>query len=202
MYTKLKSTDSDVVFGLRKERKEKILKRLSIKSFHYIFKYLSNIKAPANVGNFSVMNRKALDAFLKLDEKNRYLPGLRYFIGFKQSSVIYDRPDREIGEAKMSFRRLVSLAFDAIFSFSKIPLKLAFIFGAVGLTLSITGTVVVIIKKIIGDAVTGWTSSMLSIYFFGSIQLLFLGILGEYIYRIYKETQNRPIYIIREYHDK
>jgi dolichol-phosphate mannosyltransferase len=201
MYQKITTDDLDIVYGKRNKRREKLPKRLLIKLFHRIFRYLSAINAPANVGNFSIMNRKALHAFLGLQEKNRYLPGLRYFIGFKQGSVSYDRPDREIGEAKMNFTRLACLAFDAIFSFSKLPIKLALVFGTFGLLFSLLGAGVVIYKKIIGVAITGWSSTMLTLFFFGSVQLFFLGILGEYIYRIYKETQNRPIYFIRNYYD-
>lgn len=201
MYQKLTNDDLDIVYGKRNKRKEKLPKRLLIKTFHQVFKSLSSINAPANVGNFSVMNRKALQAFLSLQEKNRYLPGLRYFIGFKQAYVSYNRPDREIGEAKMNFTRLARLAFDAIFSFSKLPIKLALVFGTFGLLFSLFGAGVVVYKKIIGVAITGWSSTMLTLFFFGSVQLFFLGILGEYIYRIYKETQNRPVYFIRNYYD-
>lgn len=201
MVKSLETGSLDVVFGRRTARNEKLIKKKSILLFHKFFSKISGINAPANVGNFSVMNRQALNAFLSLTEKNRYLPGLRHFIGFRQGFVDYERPDRTDGEAKMSFKKLVKLAFDAIFSFSDLPLKLAFIFGAIGLLFSIAGSAIVIYKKIIGVAISGWTSSMLSLFFFGSIQLIFLGIIGEYIYRIYKETQNRPIYIIRKYYE-
>lgn len=201
MYHKIVQEDLDIVYGKRNKREEAMPKRVLIKTFHLFFNFLSTINAPANVGNFSIMNRKALNAFLQLDEKNRYLPGLRYFIGFKQGFVNYNRPDRESGEAKMNFTRLLKLAFDAIFSFSKLPIKLALIFGIIGLLFSFTGASIVIYKKIIGEAITGWTSTMLSLFFFGSVQLFFLGILGEYIYRIYKEVQNRPVYFIRNYYD-
>lgn len=199
---KLLENDSfDVVFGRRTARNEKFIKKKSILLFHKFFSSISGIKAPTNVGNFSVMNRQALNAFLNLTEKNRYLPGLRHFIGFKQGFVDYERPERTDGEAKMSFNKLFKLAFDAIFSFSDLPLKFAFIFGAIGLLFSMAGSAIVIYKKIIGVAISGWTSSMLSLFFFGSIQLIFLGIIGEYIYRIYKETQNRPIFIIRKFYE-
>lgn len=200
MYQKINAEELDVVFGSRTERKESFLKRTFIKLFHRIFNRLSNINAPKNVGNFSIMNRNALQAFLNLNEKNRYLPGLRFFIGFKQGFVEYSRPDREIGDAKMNFTRLLKLALDAIYSFSKVPIKICIIIGLLGILFSVAGGAIVIVKKIMGEAITGWTSTMLSIYFIGSVQLLFLGILGEYIHRIFVETQNRPIFIVRKFH--
>jgi polyisoprenyl-phosphate glycosyltransferase len=197
MFKKLIDDDFDVVYGKRTDRKESFLKKAQIKLFHYIFKKVNNINAPANVGNFSIMTRGALDAFLRLKEKNRYLPGLRFFIGFKQGFVEYSRPDRKDGEAKMSNIKLIKLAFDAIFSFSKLPIKLALIIGILGILISIVGAGIVFYKYIIGVAITGWTSTMLALFFFGSIQLFFLGILGEYVFRIYTETKDRPVYIIK-----
>lgn len=191
----------DVVFGRRVNRNESLPKRLMIKLFHWIFNKMSNINAPADVGNFSLMNRKALDALISLHEKNRYLPGLRYFIGFKQGYIDYERPDREIGDVKMNFRKLMRLALDAMFSFSKVPIRLCLYFGILGILFSLTGGGIVVIKKILGDAITGWTSILLSIYFLGSVQLLFMGILGEYIHRIFVETQNRPVFLVKEYYE-
>ena len=121
MHDVIMSKEVDVVYGKRIERNEKASKRLSIKIFHSIFKRLSKLDNIKQVGNFSLMSRKALEAFLCLNEKNRYLPGLRSFIGFKQGYVEYSRPDRYLGEAKMNFTKLLGLAFDAIFSFSNIP---------------------------------------------------------------------------------
>lgn len=201
MYSKLVEEDYDVVFGSRRERHEAPLKKFLIKSFHGVFTRLSNIKAPPNVGNFSVMNRSALDAFLALREKNRYLPGLRFFIGFKQGFVEYDRPDRAAGLAKMNYTRLIKLALDAIFSFSKLPIRICLTVGLIGIIVSLIGAAVVLIKKLNGHAITGWTSTMVSIYFLGSVQLMFLGVIGEYIHRIFVETQDRPVYIIKKYFD-
>lgn len=199
MYQCAIDNNSDVVYGRRTERHETFFKKLSIKLFHLIFNKLSNINAPANVGNFSVMNRKALQAFLALDEKNRYLPGLRFFIGFKQDYVDYSRDDRTIGEAKMNFSRLLKLALDALFSFSKLPIKICIYLGIIGIVFTLIGGGVVLYKKVTGEAITGWTSILVSMYFLGSVQLLFMGIIGEYVHRIFVETQNRPIYIVKDY---
>jgi len=201
MYKKIREEGLDIVYGKRTGRKESLYRKIFIKVFHYIFKRLSRIDKPADTGNFSIMNRAATDALLSLREKNRYIPGLRCFIGFNQGYLEYERSKRKTGKAKMGFVKLTKLAFDAIFSFSRLPIRLSLIIGTMGILLSLTGTGIVIYKKIIGVAITGWTSEMLSMYFFGSVQLFFLGILGEYVFRIFIEAKNRPIYIVRKVHE-
>ena len=196
MYAKMTHENIDIVYGRRDERIEKFTKRVFIKLFHLIFKKFSNLQNIENVGNFSMMNKRAMKAFLSLQEKNRYLPGLRSFIGFKQGYVEYSRPDRVQGESKMSFLKLVSLGFDAIFAFSNLPIKICLYSGLVGILLIFLAVIYIVIGKITGLAPLGWSSIILSIYFIGSVQLLSIGILGEYVYRIYKETQNRPIFLI------
>ena len=196
MYDKILSDNVDIVYGKRNDRNEKIIKRLFIKLFHLIFKKFSNLQNIKNVGNFSIMNKKALEAFLTLHEKNRYLPGLRSFIGFKQGYIEYSRPERAQGEPKMSFLKLVSLAFDAIFSFSNLPIKICLYSGVIGIILIIFSLIYIAVSKLTGLAPVGWSSIIISVYFIGSVQLLSIGILGEYVYRIYKETQNRPIFLI------
>jgi len=199
MYRKIKEGEIDVVYGKRTERNEKGSKKLLIKIFHLVFRKMSNLENIKQVGNFSLMSRKALDAFLSLTEKNRYLPGLRAFIGFKQGSVEYSRPDRVQGEAKMGYWKLFSLAFDAIFSFSNLPVKICLYSGLIGVILIFMAVIYTIIGKITGIAPLGWSSILLSIYFIGSVQLLSIGILGEYVYRIYKETQSRPIFVVNKF---
>ena len=199
MHQKIISEGFDIVYGKRTERTEKFAKRVFIKLFHWIFKKFSNLENIQNIGNFSMMNRKALEAFLSIQEKNRYLPGLRSFIGFKQGFVEYSRPARSMGEPKMSFTKLISLGFDAVFSFSNLPVKICLYSGIIGIVLIFLAVLYIIIGKITGLAPIGWSSIILSIYFIGSVQLLSIGILGEYVYRIYKETQNRPIFLISSF---
>ena len=198
----LKSNDEvDIVYGKRTKRGEELQKALSIRLFHKIFKQVSGIDAADNVGNFSMFNRRALTAFLSLEERNRYLPGLRFFIGFKQDYVEYERDDRAAGEAKMTFGKLVRLALDAIFSFSDLPIKLCFWTGVTGIFVLILAGLYALFSKLMGTAYIGWSSLSLSIYFLGSVQLLFLGVIGEYVFRIYRETQRRPIFFIRKIYD-
>ena len=148
-----------------------------------------------------MFNRRALNAFLSIKEKNRYLPGLRSFIGFNREYVEYSRPERASGEPKMNFRKLVELGLDAIFSFSDLPIKVCLYIGIIGVLLFFMAIIYTVISKFTGIAPLGWSSTLLSIYFLGSIQLLFLGIIGEYIFRIYKESQNRPIFIVKDFID-
>lgn len=199
MYDKLKNGEFDVVYGKRTKRHEHFIKKTFIKSFHKVFKKMTGIKEADNVGNFSMMNRKSLDALLSLDEKNRYLPGLRFFIGFTQGFVEYDRDDRTIGEAKMNYWKLFTLALDAIFSFSNFPIKLCLYLGLLGILVFLAAGVYTLAAKVMGIASVGWSSTLLSIYFLGSIQLTFLGIIGEYVFRIYKESQKRPIFIVKDF---
>ena len=198
MYHKIQQENKDIIFAIKKTRQENGFKRLFFKFFHFIFQRLTGI--PANSGNFSLMKKEVLTSFLGLKEKNRYLPGLLFSLGFRQSYIYYDRESREEGEA-MSINKLLKLALDAVYSFSNIPIKLCLFLGVIGLVISLIATFIVVIKKITGDAITGWTSILLSIYLFGSIQLLFLGILGEYIFRTYTEVQDRPIFLIRKIYD-
>lgn len=199
MYALIAQGEFDIVYGKRADRKEKAPKRMMIYLFHSIFMRMSNLSNIKNVGNFSIMTRKALDSLLLLQEKNRYLPGLRSFIGFKQGYVGYNRPDREKGEAKMSPLKLFTLAFDAIFSFSNLPVKICLYSGLIGVLLILFAAIYTVIGKITGLAPLGWSSIILSVYFIGSVQLLSIGILGEYVFRIYRETQNRPIFIVSNF---
>lgn len=201
MWELLRHDTCDVVYGQRTDRAEGWGRQLLIKSFHGIFRNFSRLQEADNVGNFSMLNRRALVAFLSLQEKNRYLPGLRSFIGYRQVSLPYAREARPDGTLpKMSYQRLFSLALDALFSFSDLPIKICLYMGLLGIIVFMMAGLYVLISKIRGIALLGWSSLGLSLYFLGSIQLLFLGIMGEYVFRIYRENQNRPLYFVQHYH--
>lgn len=200
MYAMLKTDDFEIINGKRIGRKENLSRRMLLSMFHKVYKKVSGLKDIENIGNFSIMNRNALNGLLSMKEKIRYLPGLRSYIGYKQGEFEYIREDRVGSKTKMSFWQLWSLAADAIFSFSKIPLRICILLGTIGVTVFLFAGIYVLIAKIFGFALLGWSSTMLSIYFLGSIQLIFLGILGEYIFRIYKESQNRPLYLVKQYY--
>jgi len=201
MYDHLITTDCDIVSAKRIHRQEKFIRRLLAKSFHFVFARLSAMQRLVDVGNFSLFNRKALSAMLSFHEKHRYLPGLRSLIGFNHEYVEYSRQDRPTGRSRMTVRMLFRLAFDAFFSFSDLPIKACLWTGLFGIVLFVFATLYILISKVVGLAPLGWSSTLLSIYFLASVQLLFLGIIGEYISRIYRETQNRPIFIVQEYID-
>ena len=201
MYRKINKEGFDVVSGKRTGRKGYTGRNLFAVVFHLLFKHIVEIKNMENYGNYSMMKRIAADALLSIKEKVRYLPGLRTFIGFKQGFVEYIRDDRFRGKSKMSMRQLYILAADAIFSFSRFPIRLCLVLGTIGTLVFMGAGIYVLVAKAAGFASPGWSSTLLSIYFLGSIQLVFLGIIGEYIYRNYKESQSRPVYFVQKFYD-
>ena len=200
MYQKITIEGFDIVSGKRTGRKGKRL-RITTNLFHAFFKKVAGMDDMENTGNFSMLNRTAVNALVQMKESIRYLPGMRSFIGFRQGYVEYTRDDRMKGEPKMTLGKLILLGADAIFSFSKFPIKVCLFLGTIGAIVFMFAGIYVLIAKIFGFAIIGWSSTVLSIYFLGSIQLVFLGVMGEYVYRIYKESQNRPIYLIKKVYD-
>ncbi len=199
MYQMIKSGQWDVVSGKRAgagERRRRLLNHL----FHRLFRTVSGFGDVEDAGHFSAMNRQALEAILSFRETIRYLPGLRKLIGFRQGFIEYSRSPRKSGRSKMTTAKLINLGSDAIFSFSKLPVKICLYLGLTGILVFFAAGLYTLVAKIAGFAIPGWSSTLLSIYFLGSIQLTFLGILGEYVYRIYKESQQRPIYFVKEFH--
>lgn len=200
MYRMIAEEGFDIVSGKRKGRKGKRL-RFATNLFHAFFKKAAGMDDMENAGNFAVLNRSATNAMLQMKETIRYLPGLRMFIGFKQGYVEYVRDERFGGEPKMTLGKLILLGADAIFSFSKFPIKVCLFLGTLGTIVFFFAGIYALVDKFFGFALLGWSSTVLSIYFLGSIQLIFLGVVGEYVYRIYKETQNRPIYLVKKFYD-
>jgi polyisoprenyl-phosphate glycosyltransferase len=201
MYRMITDDGYDIVSGKKTGRKGKKSRNLYAYLFHLLFKHLGEIQNMENSGNYCMMRREAVDALLAMKEKVRYLPGLRAFIGFRQGYIEFVRDERYKGNPKMSIRKLTVLAADAIFSFSRFPIRFCLVLGTIGTLVFLAAGIYVLIAKIYGFALIGWSSTLLSIYFLGSIQLVFLGILGEYVYRSYKESQNRPVYFVRKFYD-
>jgi dolichol-phosphate mannosyltransferase len=198
---KIQDTGADIVSAVREQRNEKLTRRIYAGVFHQIFSSMSESEQISQAGNFSIMTRKAHQAILRFSEKNRYLPGIRNFVGFKHTVILYDRPDRLRGKAKMSRKKLFSLAADAIYSFSKWPIKACLYFGLLGIFIFLAAIIYTFFSKITGLAPIGWSSMFLAVSFFGSVQLTFLGLIGEYVYRIFKEVQNRPVYIVKDIYE-
>jgi glycosyltransferase involved in cell wall biosynthesis len=200
MFRMIKEEGFDIVSGKRSGRKGSRL-RFTTYLFHAFFKKVAGIGDIENTGNFSIMNRAAVNALVQMKESIRYLPGMRSFIGFKQGYIEYVREDRLEGKPKMTLSKLIVLGADAIFSFSKFPIKVCLFLGTFGTIIFFFAGLYALIDKMSGHSLFGWSSTVLSIYFLGSIQLVFLGVMGEYVYRIYKESQKRPIYLVKKFYD-
>jgi polyisoprenyl-phosphate glycosyltransferase len=198
LYDKIRETGADIVSALRNGRNEKLMRRISINIFHRIFDKLTSGQQIAQSGNFCIFNKKAHQAILRFSERNRYLPGIRNFIGFDHDFIVFERPDRLEGKAKMSLFNLLSLAGDAIYSFTKWPVRICLYLGMLGVITFSVAIIYTLTSKVLGLAPTGWSSIFLAISFFGSVQLMFLGLIGEYIYRIFKEVQGRPLYFVKK----
>jgi dolichol-phosphate mannosyltransferase len=188
-----------VVYTVKTSRKEAALKRLAFTLFYRILHALSSIKIPMDAGNFSLMDRRVAEVLRAMPERNRYISGLRAWAGFQQTSISYDRGPRYAGKPQMSLGRLFHLALDGIFSFSNVPLRMAIYMGLITAALGFAGGLYVIYAKIFTDrAILGWASTIISILFMGGMILVTLGVIGEYISRIYEEVKRRPLYVIRE----
>ena len=202
MYEKMKSGSFDIVNGYRKSRAERGIRGLMFFLFHKIFATIIAKRDVEKIGNFSMLNRAALEAMKQLKEKTRYLPGLRNYVGFKQGFLDYDREDRKEGKPKMRIRHLMKLAADAIFSFSRLPIIICFYLGLAGILISSTIGMYMIISDSNTNLVANYKPMLVGLFFLGSVQLAFMGIIGEYVFKGYKESQNRPMYFVRnEYLD-
>ena len=187
-----------VVYGIKEKRKEGLLKRSMFKLFYRLMDTISAYKMPLDAGTFSLLDQKVVKILTSLPEKNKYLSGLRAWTGFRQTGVLYERGARYAGSAS-SFRKLTKLAMDGLISFSYIPLRLASVFGFICATLALITTVVVIgLRIIFGWGLIGWASTMTTILLMAGVQLITLGIIGEYLARIYDEVKSRPEYIIEQ----
>ena len=189
----------DVAYGIRKKRKESFVKKISYKVFYRILKQLSDTKIQLDSGDFCVMKKKVVDNMLKLQEKNPFLRGIRAWVGFNQIGVEYERLARVQGESGYTLKKLFKIALDGIFSFSNVPIRFITIIGTIGLFFAVVYSSVTLYQNLINDiSVKGFTSLVLIISFFSSLTLICLGIIGEYIARIYDEVRNRPFFIIED----
>jgi dolichol-phosphate mannosyltransferase len=201
MIEQLISTQSNVVYGVRRSRQgETLFKRASAKLFYILLNNLSEVPLPLNTGDFRVIDRRIITAFNALKESNKYIRGLISWMGFKQTPFYYEREARWAGETKYSLKRMVRFASNAVFYFSKKPLMIGTTFGFLSVGVGIVLSVWVLINKFLNPQylVSGWTSVILVIIYFGGVQLLTLGTLGHYIGSLFDEIKGRPEYIIDE----
>ena len=190
----------DVIFGKRSARAgESTFKLLTAKWFYRFINRLSDVDMPLDTGDFRLMDRNALDQFLSMRETYRFVRGMVAWIGFKQTFVEYDRESRFAGTTKYPLKKMLRLASDAILSFSNTPLKIATFVGFITSIVAFFGILYSLYMRLFTDNfVEGWTLLMISVLLIGGIILLVLGIIGEYVGRIYGEIKQRPLYIIRD----
>lgn len=188
----------DVVYGIRRGRNRSVLHRILFALFYRVLGRLVSLEMPYDAGDFCVLRRSVVDVLDNMPESNRYLRGLRAWSGFRQTGIAYDRGQRFASKSGYSLRKYFALAFDAVFSFSYKPLRFVLTAGTTIALASFVVGVYFAVSKLAGRIadVPGWTSLILSILFFSGIQLISIGIIGEYIARIYDEVKQRPKYII------
>lgn len=191
----------DVVYAIRKNRKEGVFKKAAYTIFYRLLQRIANINIPLDSGDFCVISRRALNTLKSIPERNRFLRGLRGWIGFNQIGMEYDRDKRFAGEAKYTFSKLLKLAFDGFVSFSYMPLRLASILGLIVSALSFIGILIIFYLSFLTSmtlSVPGWASVVVVILFLGGVQLVTIGIIGEYIGRVYDEVKQRPLYVVQD----
>ena len=189
----------EVVYAVRNKRKENVIKRYSYFLFYRILKAISYIDIPLDSGDFSLISRKVVDIINKMPEESRYIRGMRAWIGFKQIGVKYEREERIAGNSKYSFKQLFNLAYNGIFNFSEIPIKFISRLGMLTILLSLGYLGITLLKRFLyGTVPEGFTALLFTITLFSGVQLVSLGVIGEYVIRIFFQVKGRPLFIIKE----
>ena len=190
-----------VVYAQRTKRlRESWFKRLPAYVFYRLMRRLADVDIPVDTGDFCLMDRQVVDVLNTMPERNRYIRGLRSWVGLQQTSVYFEREPRFAGEVKYTFRKSLSLAVNSLVSFSKLPLRLSTYVGLLAAGAAVLMAVLVLYWRIVAPAspLTGFASIMIAIFFLGAVQLVSIGILGEYVGRIYEEVKGRPLYVLSE----
>jgi polyisoprenyl-phosphate glycosyltransferase len=190
----------EVVYAVREERAgESWFKRFTASFFYRLIARITDVHIPVDTGDFRLMDRKVVDVLKTMRERHRFPRGMSAWVGFKQVGVKYKRAARYAGETKYPFRKMLRLALNAITSFSYLPLQVATFFGFISAGIAIIGIPIVIALRISGSPqLTGQATTLIAVLFLGGVQLISLGILGEYVGRLYDEAKGRPLYIVRE----
>jgi glycosyltransferase involved in cell wall biosynthesis len=193
----------DVVYAIRRTRKgESPFKLLTARIFYRTIKYLTNVDIPVDTGDFRLMSRRVVEALKRTRERHRFLRGIVSWLGFRQIGVTYDRDERRHGATKYPFSKMLKFAIDGITSFSEVPLRFASYLGFTVSTAAFIYAVIIVIFRAFHfgtpEYARGWASTMVVILFLGGVQLIGIGILGEYLGRIYDEVKARPLYLIQE----
>lgn len=189
----------DVIYAIRKNRKESFLKKVAYSTYYRLQKKISSFTIPIDSGDFSMLSRRVVDTMNNMPEQSRYLRGMRAWVGFKQIGYEYDRDERQAGETKYSWKKLFELAFNGIFNFSDFPVKFITRMGFITVVFSLIYFGYNIYRKLFYDDVPqGFTATILAIILFSGVQLISLGLIGEYVLRIYNQVRNRPLFIIEK----
>lgn len=193
------SQGSEVVLAVRRSRQETGLRRLGFDLFHKIFKRLIDFPIESNTGTFGLLGRQATEAFNRLSEKHRFFPGLRTWVGFPQAEILYDRKERAAGTPGVTLHKLVRYALDGLFSFSHLPLRVLTYAGLFIASIGFAVGAFFIVRRLLGVEIaqTGFTTLVTLMLFIGGVQLIGIGVLGEYLGRIYDEVKQRPHYIVK-----
>lgn len=190
---------AEVVYAQRARRLgESRFKLITASAFYTLIGRITSVKIPRNTGDFRLLDRRVVDVLVKMREQHRFMRGLSAWVGFRQEAVLYERKERFAGETKYPLSKMIRFSIDAITSFSHVPLRMAISFGFFLAGLSLLGIIVAAIARIFFGVITGQASTLVLVLFLGGVQLIFLGILGEYLGRIYDEVRARPLYIVRE----
>ena len=189
----------DVIYAIRKNRKESFLKKVAYSTYYRLQKKISSFNIPIDSGDFSMLSRRVVDNINNMPEQSRYLRGMRAWVGFKQIGYEYDRDQRHAGETKYSWNKLFELAFNGIFNFSDFPVKFITRMGFITVVFSLIYFGYNIYRKLFyNDVPQGFTATILAIILFSGVQLISLGLIGEYVLRIYNQVRNRPLFIIEK----
>jgi dolichol-phosphate mannosyltransferase len=190
---------AEVVYAQRSKRSgETHFKLATAAAFYRLIERITSINIPRNTGDFRLLDRKVVKALVAMREQHRFMRGLSVWVGFRQEAVQYERHERFAGSTKYPLQKMLRFSLDAITSFSHVPLQLATSFGFLLAAISLIGILIAIILRVFTDAIVGQASTLILVLFMGGIQLIFLGIIGEYLGRIYDEVRSRPLYIVRE----
>jgi dolichol-phosphate mannosyltransferase len=185
-----------VVVAERSRRGERWSRRVATQFFHWLFRRMSSFDEPGEAGLFSLLDRRAVDVLRQMPERHRYLRGLRSYVGFRRASVPYERPARD-GQPRQSFGKLVRLAADGLFSFSYVPLRISLFMGLAVSAFFFTYAFVLVVLWLLNiNVARGFTTPTVAIMFLGGVQLVAVGIIGEYLGRIYEEVKRRPNYVV------
>jgi polyisoprenyl-phosphate glycosyltransferase len=188
-----------VVYGTRRERKENIAKRAAYAVFYRLLRQVSAVEIPLDAGDFSLIDRRVANVLTSMPERSRFVRGLRSWTGFRQVGIEYPRSSRHSGEPKYTFSKLMKLALDGLLSFSVVPLRMATYMGLIIAALSFVAAAYYLTGRLMSDrAIPGFATTIIVVLFLGGVQLVTLGVVGEYVGRVYEEVKARPLYVVND----